>query len=485
MQTSLSSKDDLHVRFTNFVYDEDKYYFIFITELKAYGIGHFFKEAISKAYKIDKNAIEFISISPDVFEQYNYDNVIIINNQTQRVHKRKSHDEFMKDITNSSYIDFVIDTILENQNELFIYMFETSPYMNLDNKEGVKLIGPNKEVVATLSDKIALYEIFGNIVPMANYSVANSYMELLSSAKKLFSRTKNSLFVSLPRSAAGANSIIANSLGDIEKKFSTCKDETFLITEFIAHCSDPTTLGVVINEDEIYIAGVADQRIDGTKFKGSTFPSKLSKEIQEEVIRQARVVGKKMAKMGYRGIFGCDFIVSKDEKVYFIETNPRKQGTTMEFCCTLRHLLPKGAPNLPELELYAVTKSKKAPKMIEPDFFKTSPVFWGTYNYKIEQKLTTHSYLPQQNGEVAMFDSVAKNKINKEFMVVEHIGQDFFVNEGSFLGRVIAVGKSYRDIDVGIDMGKRILNYTVKRVEDINFTLDEKCYECPYYIKYS
>ena len=68
----------IDVRFTNFEYDKNIYYFLFISELKAYGIGHFFKEALSKILGISKEKIEFISIAPDIFEQYNYDNLIII-----------------------------------------------------------------------------------------------------------------------------------------------------------------------------------------------------------------------------------------------------------------------------------------------------------------------------------------------------------------------------------------------------------------------
>jgi len=187
-----------------------------------------------------------------------------------------------------------------------------------------------------------------------------------------------------------------------------------------------------------------------------------------------------MAQLGYRGIFGCDYIVTSKDEVFFIETNPRKQGTTMEFCCALRTQLPLGAPNLPEIEFYAVTESRRPPRMREPDFFKTD-IYWSSYNYKIDHKLTTHSYLPQQRGEIEMFQSVAKNKINKEFMILEHIGQDFFVNEGSFLGRVIATGKSYKDVEDGIEMGRRMIDYTVKTYIEEDFTLDEKCYSCPYY----
>jgi len=294
-------------------------------------------------------------------------------------------------------------------------------------------------------------------------------------------RTGNPLFISLELSAAGANSIIANNLRAIENKFKTNVNDTFLITEFIEHISDPTTLGVVINEDDIFVGGVADQRIDGTKFKGSTYPSKMSQKVQEEIIEQTRLVGKKMAQLGYRGIFGCDFIVTDTGDIYFIETNPRKQGSTMEFCCALKTQLPLGAPNMPEIEFYAVTESRKAPRMREPNHFNTD-IFWGTYNYKIDNKLTTHSYLPQQRGEIEMFQSVAKRKINKEFMILEHIGQDFFVNEGSFLGRVIATGKNYKDLEDGIEMGRRIINYTVKSYIDNDFTLEERCYSCPHYV---
>jgi len=469
-----------NVRFTNFKYDENKYYFLFISELKAYGIGHFFKEALSKILNIEAGDIRFITIAPDSFEQYNYDDLVIINDNKDRESKRKKHDDFIKDVSDSVYIDKILDRLLKNQKEVFVYMFETSSYMKLDDKKGVVLVGPNKNIVSKLSNKIELYTIFSKIVPMADFYIAKGVEDLLNRSKKML-QTDRSIFVSLEKSAAGANSIIAKDLYSIRSKFHSNIDDTFLITTFIPHKTDPTSLGVVINKDEVYVAGIADQRIHGTKFRGSTFPSKTSRGVQEEIISQTREVGKLMGKMGYRGIFGCDFIVTKDEKVYFIETNPRKQGTTMEFCTTLKYLLPQGYANLPELEFYAVTKSQEAPKTKEIDFFNVD-LFWSTYNYKIDSPLVTNSYIPQQTDEIAMFERVAKNRVKKEFMIVEHIGQDFFVNEGSFLGRVISVGKNYDDVEVGIQIGKKLLAYTVKEYTDDNFTLSENCYRCKFYL---
>ncbi len=244
---------DENIRFSNFHYNKGKYYFIFISELKAYGIGHFFKEALSKALYLPLEDIEFITIAPDVFEQYNYDNLIIMTKLKDNQNKRKPHDEFIDEISNSSYIHTLIDEILENQNELYLYMFESNKYMTLDRKDNVILVGPNSNIVTALSNKISLYEIFSDVVPMAKYNVANSYEELLQSSKKLFETTKSKLFISLEKSAAGANSIIATCLEDIQNKFSQNKNDIFLVTQFLEHISDPTTLGVVINEDDIYL----------------------------------------------------------------------------------------------------------------------------------------------------------------------------------------------------------------------------------------
>ncbi len=451
------------IRFSNFIFDKSKYYVLYISELKGYGIGQFFGDAVAKIKGLSREDVAVITIAPDVLGQYNYENVIILNKTTCRENQRQSADAFMQEVSSSSYIDETIERILLHQTSLLLYMFESNTHMLLDQKEGVELIGPHSGIVSTLSNKIALYDIFSSHVPMANYHVCQGIEELMQRAQEMLSGEENALFISLEKSAAGANSMIARSLEQIEKRFSEYVDETFLLTCFISHVSDPTSLGVVINEQEIYVAGIADQKINGTKFEGSIYPSQLSSEIQDTLIAQTRRVGQKMASLGFRGIFGCDFIVTAEEEVYFIETNPRKQGTTMEFCCMLQKSLPKNAPNLPELEYYAVKYSQKAPEAKEPRHHQPM-IYWETYNYKVRQDVVTYAYLPQYNNEREIFNNVANERVQKEYMIIEHAGEDFSVKKGSFLGRVISVGKSYRDIHMGINMGKKILDCTCEKM---------------------
>lgn len=458
----MSKPNHSDIRFTNLIYNENKYYFLFITEIKASGIAFFAKEALARIYRLNKDDIECITIVPDILEKYNFENIIVVNKTKENENKRKSNDLFMQDVSNSDHINNLVDMILIKQKELFIYMFESNQNMTLDQKDGVTIIGPNKEIVSKLSNKIILYEIFSTIVPMAPYQVAYGYAELSQKTKFLLESSENagSVFISLEKSAAGANSLIANNLESVAQKFGKNEDDQFLITKFIPHVFDPTTLCVAINEDEIYVAGIADQIIDGTKFKGSSFPSRISSNAKNEIIRQTRLIGKEMARLGYRGIFGCDFIVTDKDEVLFIETNPRKQGTTMEFCCTLHCILPKDSPNLPEIEFYAVTQSKKAPNTVEPDF-ERKDIYWETYNYKLESTVKTHRGIAHRKDEIDIFEKIMANKIDKENMILEHIGENFIVNKGSFLARVVALGKNFNDITNGIAMGKKMIDSTI------------------------
>ena len=447
------------IRFSNFAFDQSKYYVLYISELKGYGIGSFFGDAVAKIKDLPRDKIEVICLAPDVLSQYNYENVVILNRTKHRENQRQAADRFMREISSSVYIKTLITDIVHHQKELLLYMFESNREMTLDQISGVELIGPHSDIVATLSNKISLYNIFSSSVPMAGYHVCQGIEELKQRAQEMLSDESGKVFISLEKSAAGANSMIAHHLDEIEEKFAPYSEETFLLTAFIPHISDPTTLGVVINEEDIYVAGIADQKINGTKFEGSIYPSELSTEIQDRLVAQTRVVGQKMATLGFRGIFGCDFVVTEEGEVYFIETNPRKQGTTMEFCCMLQKSLPAHVPNLPELEYYAVKYSKRAPQTMEPDFHHPK-IYWETYNYKVREDVNVHAYLPHYNNEREMFENVASQKIEKEYMVIEHAGEDFSVKKGSFLGRVISVGKSYRDIHMGINMGKKILDCT-------------------------
>jgi len=451
--------------YSNIKIKPDTYYFLYIGELKSYGLNFFLKDFFQKLYN---KKVDFIAIVSDFFDQYYYKNLIVINPEAEK-HLEKTGKKvccridakrFMKEVSNNDYVQDLIQTILRQQNHLYIYMYESLPEMTLDQIDGVSVLGPKSNIAHKLNNKIFQYKTFNKIVPMPDFDICQGLEDLLAKAKKMRSEWEDGIFISQEYSAAGSCSAVTSTRQEILKKFDD-KNATYLISRYIPHEYDPTVLAIVANENDVYIAGVADQCIvDGNRFVGSTYPSVLPDEIIKKLKEYTVKVGQHIGKMGYRGIYGCDYIVVNDN-IYFMEINSRKQGTTMEFCCTLEQLLPKGSPMLPELEYYAVKENRFPSNTIELKD-KTDNIYWGTYNMKINNVATTDGYIPQDPNEREVFKKVANKELKKDFIIMEHIGNDFIIKSGTFLGRIVSVANNREDMLSGIEYGKRFLKYTVK-----------------------
>lgn len=62
-------------------------------------------------------------------------------------------------------------------------------------------------------------------------------------------------------------------------------------------------------------------------YAGSNFLYQPDKNINNKIIEASQFIGNKLVQLGYKGIAGIDFLYSNDT-LYFIEINPRFQGST-------------------------------------------------------------------------------------------------------------------------------------------------------------
>ena len=62
--------------FSNFTYNPSSYYFLYVGDIKTYGLNIFLQDALARNYR---KKVEFIAIVPDILVQYNYRNIIVIN----------------------------------------------------------------------------------------------------------------------------------------------------------------------------------------------------------------------------------------------------------------------------------------------------------------------------------------------------------------------------------------------------------------------
>ncbi len=453
------------IYFFNFDLEENTEYFLYIGELKNYGLNLFLSEALSK---IHNRKFKFIAIVPDVYEQYNYENIIVINPLAdantqscgENFHCRLPAKEFMGAVSKNEDVRSLIKQLLKRQENLYLYLYESLGEMTLDEIPNVNILGPNKDIAKKLNNKSIQMPGLKDIVPVVDFKICNGYHELVQTTDRLWDKWKHGIFATKAYSAAGINSVVAFCASDISEKFNG-QDTTYVITRYLPHEHDPTVLGLVASENEVYIAGVADQRIEGgNRFTGSTFPTVLPPETTSKLETYTKQVGQWMGALGYRGIFGCDYIVTHDGDIRFLEINARKQGTTLEFCCTLDNILPNGAPNLPELEYYAVTQGKFPDTIQDVIPELKDRIHWGTFNYKVHESVRTQNYIPQNTGERKAFEKIASGRLKKDFLILEHAGSDFQIAAGSFIARVVALGNDHASVTQGIEQGCKTIELT-------------------------
>lgn len=422
-------------------------YFLYIGELKTRCLNPFVREGLARRFG---RPFAAVSICPDALTEYPFEDLLAINPWVAGrpgTAERRPMDRFAAHVSGHERVRALVRDILSRQERLFVWMFESKAELALTDIPGVELLGPAPELVHSLNDKTWQYRALGDLVPVVDFCVCDGRQAMLEACDSMQAACRDGVFVSCDYSAGGVSSMVVRATSEAACRFEA--EGRYLVSRYVPHLADPTVLGVVGGPDEVMVAGVADMHIEqGNKFRGSTYPSSLPAEVQRLLREHSAVIGRRLGQLGFRGIFGCDFIVAPDYGVFFIEVNPRKQGTTMEFCCALAHQLPDGAPNLPELEAAAVLDGRFPEGWCEPDHDAalTGALHWGTYNHKIETPhVRTTAHPRRAMPEAELFARVAGGGPGGH-VVLEHVGAGVSVMPGTFLGRVAAVGRTREEM---------------------------------------
>jgi len=442
--------------------DTGKSWFLYIGEIKAAGLNRFLIEPLTRRYG---KPAECIHIVPDVLAFYPDDAFLIIGpgsdqagpDSLERKNSRIAVPQFAAMVSADEAVKDLVKRILDVQGELLLNVFEASSELSLTADYRVKIIAPDPEIALSMNNKLHQYDMAAHLnIPVPKGSVCSGLSEALSYAEGIFSRGCRA-FVSGAYSAGGSDSIVASTSAEIASRFQAATGG-LLVTEFVEHRHDPTVLGVVAGENDVYIASVADQNITGTRFLGSTFPTVLGEEAISKVKEITWIVGNHMGSKGYRGVFGCDYIVDDQEEIYFIEVNARKQGTTMETTLAMIHNLP-GKPTFPELELMAVLDGRLPDDLEEMDS-ANSPLCWGTYNYKAADECMVEHYVPLSMDEESLFIEAMAGRGGH--IVLDHVGPKTRISAGGFVARIVATGPTPDDVRKGLKAGARQVHTSIK-----------------------
>jgi predicted ATP-grasp superfamily ATP-dependent carboligase len=299
-----------------------------------------------------------------LFEEENY---IVLNEWLEDIHKQMKRTDIMnliypedlnKQFSKSVEIKQLTEQLIKKQGQVFVLGF-TSVWLDLDNPN-VKILGPLPEVSAQYDAKAEHYRIFEKLgMETIETTVYKGIQHLRED------QTEYPFFLSAMYSSGGIESKAIFTAEDLEAYYSHLrpinKAEPLIAARYIDDIVlAPNSSGIVTSEKDVTVVCVSDQILRNNQYMGNIYPSRASKTHLQQIHNMTITVGKYLAKHGFRGLYGLDFLITKSGKCYPVDLNPRRQGG---YYCSVM----SSPYDLIELEL-AVAFNEKIPKLFYDDF---------------------------------------------------------------------------------------------------------------------
>ncbi len=192
--------------------------------------------------------------------------------------------------------------------------------------DNVYLICKNDQsTLEILDDKIQTRNLLKNVVPMLDYYTIKGqdfdYQQLCS--------ISCDLVVQLPFGGGGSKTFLCNQRNNREIKSRLELQKDYSISAY-QHDNVPYNIHCLVGYDQIELLPPSQQKLeisDKIEYNGSDYNINIPAYIKNKLVQYSNEVCKKVQIMGYRGVLGIDYIETRGE-LYFIEINPRFQGST-------------------------------------------------------------------------------------------------------------------------------------------------------------
>lgn len=387
----------------------------------------FLKKLFGKEFK----PIYLLSYTPNKY--YKKDNYIVLNYDLKKEHAEKKielldSEELNEEFSKSIFIKELISKLGKKQDLIFIYNF-TSSFLKITHPK-IKIIGPDPKVATAYDSKLTQYRLFKKLkLPTVKSKFYKRLSELINNPHLNYP-----FYISANYSSGGFESMIINNNNDLLKfnsKISSInKTGPIIASELINNIAiSPNVNALIDNKNEIKILNITDQLLNGSRYLGNIYPSKINNK-QKNIIENSIIkIGKQLAQSGFKGVFGCDFIINKDGNVYIVDLNPRRQGGHIMLCLINNNLIKA------EIEIALKRKIANYKSLnFDCDFaWAHSKIFPLNNNKNIIRKEF------KKNTETLPFTKIGSSFSSSFYL------KGFSISEGS-LGYCITTGTKYEEV---------------------------------------
>jgi glutathione synthase/RimK-type ligase-like ATP-grasp enzyme len=221
----------------------------------------------------------------------------------------------------------------ENNQKPYIQVFKIAPNIERTaEKYGFKLLNTEAKLNRNFENKIPQFNNLGDlgffpkteIVKLKNYTF-----------QQLKKEVGSELVLQFNRGHTGESTIFLKSQNQFEEIKNKFPERSVRISKFID--GEAWTLNACQTRYGTFYGGLSYQ-ITGVKEctnqKGGTVGNdwscgkKVTDSIYDQIDQIIRETGNKMYSAGYKGLYGLDLVIDKNEKVWLIEINARQPAST-------------------------------------------------------------------------------------------------------------------------------------------------------------
>ena len=219
--------------------------------------------------------------------------------------------------------------------------------------KNAKLICKNSdELIKLFNNKTETRNLFKGIIPTLDYT----YVKGKDFNFKELSPEGKTLVVQHPLGSGGSKTFLCKKETEQSVKEKLLKNETYAISTYLED-NIPYNIHCVIGKNNYEIFPPSMQEldvIDKIEYIGSFYDIKIENKVKQKFIDYTKKICEKLQELGYLGVLGIDYIYANNE-LYFIEINPRFQGSTRQLD---KILIENNLPSLFEYN-YLAFKGKK------------------------------------------------------------------------------------------------------------------------------
>jgi len=419
------------------IFSNDEQYFFTLLSTRFELVNDRLAKLLERKY--DKKFKPIYILSAPYNKFFQKENYIILNKKLKELKKKlkinnliflQEYEELNEEFSESGFIGEIIKNLAKKQENIFFISF-TSSFLKLNHPK-LFLLGPDPMIATKYDNKIEQIKLFKDLDLPRNETKIYENIELI---RKDIDRLLP-FFISSAYTSGGHESATIHTLEELNAFYNTIreinKSQKFLVAKLIKNIKlSPNTNAIVFGENKTEIIAITDQILRSNAYLGNIYPSRVNLRNRQIIIETTKKIGNFLSKLGYRGLFGCDFLIDGKGNCFVIDLNPRRQGGYL-----VNYLMSKKIDVLElELKLYL---NQKLPSFNYDDF--QSNFVWAHSKLKSHHRFQEIIGELKENEEVTPFRSIGGGEFKATFF------PKGFLFEGGNMGYYIVSGKNYEDI---------------------------------------